>query len=191
MGSIADYLSENCSIFIGLDARFCLAGETLITVLGKERIYKKPVSEVKTGEYVLTYNGKNMIYSKVTKNIVDKGPKTFFTFKIRDKKANIKSISATENHSMIIFKKDNKEPQFKYSIQVKVGDLVRTTEGIGEVIEIKREIMENSFRLGVEHGTVLANDILVGAFYYKEKDGNLKIIQNILATTKIPFENKN
>ena len=29
---------------------FCLSGDTLVTVLGKERIYKKPVSEVGIGD---------------------------------------------------------------------------------------------------------------------------------------------
>ena len=47
---------------------YCLDGGTEVTILGKEHIYKKPVSEVKEGEYVLTYNGKDLIYSEVKEN---------------------------------------------------------------------------------------------------------------------------
>ena len=190
MGGITDFMKKNCVVFVGASAQFCLAGNTYVTVKGKEHSYKKPVSEVNTDEFILTYNGNDLIYSKVTKNIKDEGPKTFFTFNVRDKSDNIKAVSATQNHSMIIFNKEN-EVQFKYSNQVKIGDLVRTTEGIGEVIEIKKEILNNSYRLGVEHGTVIANDILVGAFYVEENEQNLKKIKKILDTAKFPVENTN
>ena len=170
---------------------FCLSGDTLVTVLGKERIYKKPVSEVGIGELIQTYNGNDLVYSEVISNTVDEGPKNFFTFKIKDKKSNIKSISTTENHPMIIFKEESNKINIKYANKIRLGDLVRTTEGLGEIIEIRNEIKNNSYRLRVEQGTVLANDILVGAFYAKEDEINQKKLNKILDTTRISIENKN
>ena len=92
---------------------------------------------------------------------------------------------------MIIFNEENNEAKIKYAKEIKIGDLVRTKEGLGEIIEIITEIKNNSYRLGVEQGTVLANDILVGAFYVKEEDINNKELKEILDTAKVCIENKN
>ena len=156
---------------------YCLEGGTEVTILGKEHIYKKPVSEVKEGEYVLTYNGKDLIYSEVKENIKLEADRIFYTFKVKDKNENIKSVSVTDNHSLIVFNKESNEPEFRYASQLKVGDLTRTRGGISEVIEINQELKKNCYHFVVEQGTVLANDILVAAFYIKE---NLLIIfQNL------------
>ena len=104
----------------------CISGDTLVTVLGKERIYKKPVSEVGVGELIQTYNGNDLIYSEVISNTLDEGPKNFFTFIIKDKKSNIKSISTTENHPFIIFKEESNIINIKYANKIIIGDLVRT-----------------------------------------------------------------
>ena len=187
LDAIIDFIQEHGRIYVSVS--FCLSGDSLVTVLGKERIYKKPVSEVSRDEYLLTYKGKDLVYSRVIANIREEGPKAFLTFKIKDIKSNIKSISTTENHPMIIFKEN--EIKIKYANEIKIGDLVRTTEGLGEIIEITTEIKNNSFRLGVEQGTVIVNDILVGAFYVKEEDINNKQIQDILNTAKVFIETKN
>lgn len=52
--------------------RFCFSKETLITVLGKDQSFKRPISEIKKNDYVLTLNGNEKIYSKVTeiKNMI-------------------------------------------------------------------------------------------------------------------------
>ena len=169
---------------------YCVDGETVVTVLGKEHSYKKPISEVKEGESVLTYNGNNLIYSKVKENTKLKINRIFFTCKIRDKSENIKSISVTENHLLIIFNKENNEPVFKYASKLNVGDLTRTTEGIGEVIEIFKVMKSSCFQFVVEQGTFLGNDILVGAFYIT-KNVSQKKIKEILDTTKIPISEVN
>ena len=178
--------------FIGctLSILFCMDGETEVTVKGKERVYKKPVSEVEKGEYVLTYDGNNLIYSKVKENTKLDGDRLFFTFKVKDKNENIKTISVTDNHSIIVFNKESKEPEFKYASQLKVGDLTRTIGGMSEVFEINKGFKNNYYKFVVEQGTVLANDILVGAFYIKENEGKKKI-KEILDTAKIPISEVN
>ena len=169
---------------------YCLDGETEVTILGKEHVYKKPVSEVKEGECVLTYNGNNLIYSKVKENKKLEVDRIFYTFKVKDKNENIKSVSVTDNHSLIVFNKESNEPEFRYASQLKVGDLTRTIGGISEVIEINQELKKNCYHFVVEQGTVLANDILVGAFYIKENESQ-KQLKGILDTTKIPISQVN
>ena len=167
---------------------FCVDGETEVTILGKEHAYKKPVSEVKKGELVLTYNGNNLVYSEVKENSKLEIQRIYFTIKVKDKNKNIKTISATENHSLIIFNKESNEPEFKHASQLQVGDLTRTTGGISEVVEITKEMKKNCYQFVVEQGTVLANDILVGAFYINENEKRLK---GILETAKIPISEVN
>ncbi len=169
---------------------FCLDGETEVTVKGKENSYKKPISEVEKGEYVLTYNGNELVYSKVKENKKQEGQRTFFNLKVKDEKSNIKSISVTDNHSIIIYNKENNEPSFKYASDLKVGDLTRTIDGFGEVIEISKKVKNKCYKFVVEKGTVLANDILVGAFYIKKND-NRKGLKSILETAKIPVSSFN
>ena len=176
------------SFILSFTIFFSMDGETEVTVLGKEHIYKKPVSEVKKGESVLTYNGNNLIYSEVKENSKFRIKRIYFTIKVKDKNNNVKTISATENHPIIIFNKERNDPQFKYASQIQVGDLTRTTEGISEVVEIKKEMKKNCYQFVVEQGTVLGNDILVGAFYINESQKKLK---GILDTAKIPISEVN
>ena len=49
---------------------------------------------------------------------------------------------------------------------------------------------KNCYQFVVEQGTVLANDILIGAFYIKENE-SLKQIKGILDTAKIPISEVN
>ena len=166
---------------------FCFSKETLITVLGKDQSFKSAVSEIKKNDYVLTLNGNEKIYSKVTENKKYENVVPFYTFKLMiDKISKNKFISVTGNHSMIIFDKNN-GTFFKYAHQVQKGDLIRTIDGISEVVEIKKELKKSCYKLVVEQGSVLANDILVGAIYFKENE-NRKQFDKILETAKIPVE---
>ena len=187
MGTVGTIVSIVLKV---IDKILCVDGETEVTVLGKDHIYKKPVSEVQKGESVLTFNGKNLIYSKVIENTKLELDRIFYTFKVKDKNENIKSISVTDNHSLIIFNKESNEPEFKYASQLKVGDLTRTIGGISEVIEIKQELKKTCYQFAVEQGTVLANDILIGAFYIKENESQKKI-KGIIESTKIPISEVN
>ena len=187
MGTVGTIVSIILKV---IDKILCVDGETEVTVLGKEHSYKKPVSEVQKGESVLTYNGNNLVYSKVTENTKLELDRIFFTFKVKDKNQNIKSVSVTDNHSLIVYTKESNEPKFKFASELKVGDLTRTLTGISEVIEIKQELKKTCYQLVVEQGTVLANDILIGAFYIKKNESQKKI-KGIIDSVNIPISQVN
>ena len=151
---------------------FCFHSNTIIKLLEKDKIINKRISDIHKGDQVLTYEGKNKIISKVTKNLKNKGLFEFFTIKCKDKNSNIKKISITGNHTMILFQKMKHELVFRFANQMKIGDLLITPDGLFEVYEIKREMMNNSYEMRVENGTVLANDILVSTLYLEENEMN-------------------
>ena len=62
-------------------------------------------------------------------------------------------------------------------------------DGLGEIVEITQDTKGNCYKFVVEQGTVLANDILVGAFYSQNDDKKLK--EDILKTTKISVPSVN
>ena len=79
-------------------------------------------------------------------------------------------ISVTGNHTMILYQKTKNEIAFRYANQVKIGDLFITPDGLFEVYEIKKEMMNNSYEMRVENGTILANDILVSTLYLEKNE---------------------
>ena len=168
---------------------FCFSRDTKIKKYDEEKIYNIPIKDIKKNDYVLTFEGNDKIYSKVKENTRIKGTFIFYEFKMRDKNSNIKTISVTKNHKMIVFGKEKNEIQFKEANKVKIGDLMRTLDGIFEVFEINQVKLKNCYKLVVQQGTVLANDILIGAVYFN-KDESTKEINKVLNTAKISNEIK-
>ena len=166
---------------------FCFHELTMIKVSENDKIINRQVSEIKTGDKVLTYNGGKKILTKITKIAKNKGDFEFYEFRCRNKHSNIKSITVTGNHTMIIYSKDNYEIKFKAANQVKIGDLFRTADGMFEIFEINQKRMKDSYELRVENGTVLANDILTSTLYLKN-DENIKEYQKIIESSKIPVQ---
>ncbi len=165
----------------------CFHEQTFFNVLEKDdKIMKKQVSDIKTGDRVLTYDGGKKILTKVVKNVENKGSFEFYEFKCRNKDS-IKSITVTGNHTMIIYNKDNNKVQFKSANQVKIGDLFRTVDGMYEIFEINKKRMNRSYELRVENGTVLANDILISTLYLGNNE-NMKEYHKIIESSKIPIE---
>ena len=169
---------------------FCFHSNTEVQLLDKGKVTNKRISDIRKGDLVLTYDGKNKIFSKVTKNLENKGSFEFFIIKCKDKNLNIKMISVTGNHTMILYQKTKHEIAFRYANQVKIGDLFITPDGIFEVFEIKKEMMNNSYEMRVENGTVLANDILVSTLYL-EKNEVSKNQKKIINSFKNEYENLN
>ena len=166
---------------------FCFHEQTIINVMEKDdKIMKKQVSDIKRGDRVLTYNGGKKILTKIMKNVENKGSFEFYEFKCRNKDS-IKSITVTGNHTMIIYSKDNYKIQFKSANQTKIGDLFRTTDGMYEIFEINKKMMNRSYELRVENGTVLANDILISTLYLRNNE-NIKEYHKIIESSKIPVE---
>ena len=166
---------------------FCFHEQTIMNVLEKDdKIMKKQVSDIKTGDRVLTYDGGKKILTKVMKNVENKGSFEFYEFKCRNKDS-IKSITVTGNHTMIIYSKDNYKIQLKLANKTKIGDLFRTTDGMYEIFEINKKTMNRSYELRVENGTVLANDILISTLYLGNNE-NVKEYHKIIESSKIPVE---
>ena len=179
-GSGDDNVVNVCKIF-------CFHEQTIMNVLEKDdKIMKKQVSDIKTGDRVLTYDGGKKILTKVMKNVENKGSFEFYEFKCRNKDS-IKSITVTGNHTMIIYSKDNNKVQFKSANKAKIGDLFRTIDGMYEIFEINKKRMNRSYELRVENGTVLANDILISTLYLGNNE-NIKEYHKIIESSKIPVE---
>ena len=182
-GSGDDNVVNVCKIF-------CFHEQTIMNVLEKDdKIMKKQVSDIKTGDRVLTYDGGKKILTKVVKNVENKGSFEFYEFKCRNKDS-IKSITVTGNHTMIIYSKDNNKVQFESANKVKIGDLFRTIDGMYEIFEINKKRMNRSYELRVENRTVLANDILISTLYLRNNE-NVKEYHKIIESSKIPVENMN
>ena len=167
---------------------FCFQELTKINVLENDKIIQKQVSQIKNGDKVLTYDGNKKILTKVLKIKENKGSFEFYEFRCKGKDSKMKKIMVTGNHTMIIYGKENDGVQFKSASQVKVGDLFRTTYGMFQVYEINRKMMDDSYELRVENGTVLANDILVSTLYLRNNE-NIKEYQKIIESSKIPVLN--
>lgn len=168
----------------------CFNSHTIIEIFDNGKLTKKEVSLIKKGDLVQTYNGISKSFTKVTKSVRNKGIFLFYELKCRDNASNIKNISLTENHIMIIFGKQKNEIKLKYVSQVKIGEILRTTEGFFEIFEISKKSKNECFEIRTEDGTIVANDILVSTLCRlnienKEKE---KTIQKILDSSKMPYE---
>ena len=166
---------------------FCFYGDTIVKVLENKKLKEKHISEIKKGELVQTYNGKELIFTKVKENIKNKGLFTFYEIKCKNENLDTKSISITWNHKMIIYNKSKKEIKLKCANEVKIGDIFRTKYGFFEVFEINKKIMNDCYELAAENGTVLANDIFVTTVYLNRNHSN-KNCQKIIDSAKIPID---
>ncbi len=169
--------------------RFCFSNNTEMIVKENGKELKRLVSDIKVGDLVLTLNGNQKVFSKVLENTKNEGIFEFYEIKIKDEKSNICSITVTGNHTMIIFEKEN-ETKFKFANELAIGDILRTNNGLFKIFEIGHKKMNNSYKLKVEEGTVLANNILVSTIYL-EGNKNIKHYGKVLDSVKIPIENKN
>ena len=169
---------------------FCFSADTKMIILENNKQYKRPVSEIKNGDLVLTFDGKEKVFSKVSESTKNEGVFEFYEIKAKDENSNIKTIEVTGNHTMIVFGKDKNEIKFKFACELKSGDLVRTTDGLFEIYEINHEMKNDSYKIVLEKGIVLANDVLVTTVYLEGKN-NSKECKRLIDSAKIPIEIKN
>ena len=185
-GCIYPYYNPPGEIGIGGTFYFCFSTNTKMIVLEKNGECKKSVSEIRKGDLVLTFDGKEKVFSKVIENKLNEGIFEFYEIQLK----NGNNISVTGNHTMIVFDKDAKEIKFKFACELKVGDLLRTTDGLHEIMKINNEMKYNSYQISTEKGTVLANDVLVSTIYL-EGIKNAKACNRLIESVKIPIEIKN
>ena len=112
----------------------------------------------------------------------------FYEIKVKDENSNCKTISVTGNHTMIVFAKDNNI--IKFACELKVGEVMRTLDGLFEIYEINHEMKKDSYKIVLEKGIVLANDVLATTVYLKGKN-NSKECKRLIDSAKIPLEIKN
>ena len=165
---------------------FCFSVNTkmIVSENGEECI--KSVSEIRKGDLVLTFDGKEKIFTKIIESKKNEGIFEFYEMLLK----NGKKISVTGNHTMIVFDKNTKEIKFKYACELKEGDLLRTNDGLFEIMKINNEMMYNSYEISTEKGTVLANDVLVSTIYL-EGNKNIKACTRLIDSVKIPIDIKN
>lgn len=176
---------------IGMTCKWCFSANTKMKVIKDSKQFEKLVSEIQNDDMVLTFNGANEVFAKVLETKKNEGIFEFYEIKLRDeKKLKTKNISVTGNHIMIVFAEELNDTKLKYACQLKVGEFLRTTEGIFEIYEIEKKMMNDSYQISVENGTVLANDILVSTIY-SEINTNRKITTKVLDSAKIPIDVKN
>ena len=185
-GCIYPYIPPGGGFGIGGTFYFCFSTNTKMIVLEKNEECKKSVSEIRKGDLVLTFDGKEKVFSKVIENKLNEGIFEFYEIQLK----NGSNISVTGNHTMIVFDKDAKEIKFKFACELKVGDLLRTTDGLHEIMKINNEMKYNSYQISTEKGTVLANDVLVSTIYL-EGIKNAKVCNRLIESVKIPIEIKN
>ena len=189
-GSFHPWTPPGGGIGIQYSIPFCFSVDTEMTILENNKENKRNVSEIKEGDLVLTFNGQEKIFSKVTESKRNKGVFKFYEIKLKDEKSNCKNISVTGNHTMIIFGKAQNDIKFRFAYELKVGDLLRTSDGLFEIYEINHVMKNDSYKIASEKGTVLANDILVSTVYLKGNK-NAKEFSKLIDSVKIPIEIKN
>lgn len=145
----------------------CFSENTIVTIKENEKIIKKCIQDVKKDELILTLFNTKKIFTKVLyKKNYDEGEYKFYEFKCY-KGENMKKITVTHNHIMMAYDKEKKQLKFKTAKNIiKNEDYFDTTDGLYQVKEIKVLNMKFKYALGVQEGSILADDILVSCFNY-------------------------
>lgn len=145
----------------------CFSKNTSITVNENGKILKKFIQDVKVDDLILTLVDQKKVFTKVKyKKNYDADEYKFYEFKCY-KGDKMKKITVTHNHIMIAYDKDNKQVKFKTAENIiKNKDYFETIDGLYQVKEIRVLNMEYKYALGVEEGSILADDVLVSCFNF-------------------------
>jgi len=145
----------------------CFSRNTSITVNENGKILKKFIQDIKVDDLILTLVDQKNVFTKVKyKKNYDADEYKFYEFKCF-KGEKMKKITVTHNHIMITYDKENKQVKFKTAENIiKNKDYFETTDGLYQVKEIRVLNMEYKYALGVEEGSILADDVLVSCFNF-------------------------
>ena len=155
----------------------CFSKNTLITVKENNKTIKKCIPEIKVDDLVLTLiNGeKKFTKVKYIKAYDDDNEYKFYEFKCMSKDK-VKMITVTHNHIMIVYDKDMNELKYKTAENViKNEDYFNTLDGLYQVKEIKIFDMKYKYALGVDEGSIIADDILVSCLNMNDLNKNLSL----------------
>ena len=153
----------------------CFSKDTIINVKENNNIVKKKISEVKIDDNILTlFNGEKK-YTKVKSLILCEGESVFYEFKcmIDD---NLKSITVTNDHIMMVYNKDMSQLKFKTADSIlKEEDYFLTIDGLYQIKEINTFNGKGKFTISVDEGAIIANDILVTCLTKNEINKQLSL----------------
>lgn len=153
----------------------CFSQKTKVVIKEKNDIIEKSINEIKKDDLILTYvNGeKKFTQVKYTKEYDDEFE--FYEFKCI-KEGKTKSITVTNNHIMIVYNKNMDEMKYKTAENViKNNDYFYTTDGLYQVKEINISHKKYKYALGVDEGTIIADDILVTCLNMNDVSKNLSL----------------
>ncbi|KAF8167114.1 hypothetical protein B0H34DRAFT_680314 [Crassisporium funariophilum] len=163
----------------------CFAGDTSIATLvsvpstkNSTSVLNIPISEVHVGDDVLTLiDGKHRT-TRIIHNIHSKGEFEFLEFElIRADLAELdggrvtstRKIKVTPQHSMLVTDPFKGDMRFSIAEHVKVGDLMKTSDGSSwKVSNISRSMGEERYTLVTSEGSVLASGVLVSTVCEEE-----------------------
>ena len=176
-------------IWCGLTKILCFSDHTYIVVKeGNKVVTKKIDSEIKNGDLVLVYNGKEQKFAKVLKNDKIEGKYEFYQIKMKklNDSEKTKEIKVTGEHIMITFD-ENQEIKLINAQDLNGNEYINTDDGLYQVYEINKEISDDKYNLVVKGGIVYANGVLVSTICSVEQ---AKIIKPTLEEWKYFQENK-
>ena len=153
----------------------CFARNTRLYVKKNDIIYKKNIQDIENDDMILTLVNGEKKYTKVKykKNYDDEYK--FYEFKCI-KGDLVKTITVTHNHIMMVYDKEMKNLIYKTAENInKNEDYFNTIDGLYEVKEIKIFNMKYKYALGVDEGSIIADDILVSCLNMNDLTKNLSL----------------
>jgi hypothetical protein len=176
--TLSDEIKENPDGFC--NSKFfswncCFAKNTKILTEKNGKTFLKNIQDIVAGDMVLTlFNGeKKFTKVKYKKNYDDEYK--FYEFKCV-KGDLIKTITVTHNHIMMAYDKEMNKLTYKTAENIKKNeDYFNTIDGLYEVKEIKIFNMKYKYALGVDEGSIIADDILVTCLNMNDFDKNLSL----------------
>ena len=157
----------------------CFSKDSIITVKKNNEILKKPISEIKIGDDILTLANGNEKFIKVKFLRRYDGEYKFYEFKC-ESNGKIKKLTVTHNHIMIVYDKEMKELKYKLAENVIPGeDYFNTVDGLFNVTEINVFNLKSKYSIRADEGSLIANDILVSCFGIDDVYKGLSLIEII------------
>ena len=141
----------------------CFSEDTIILVKEKNNIIKKPISDIRKDDFILTLINGQKKFTKVKATLFNKSDDGFLFYQFKCRKGDkVKSITVTRNHIMMAYNKDKSDLKFKFAENiVKNVDYFYTLDGLYEIYEINTFNMKTKYDLKVDEKTIIADEILV------------------------------
>lgn len=155
-------------IWCGVTKIFCFSDETYFIVYENNKEIKKKITEIKSNDMVLVYNGKEKKYAEILRNTKIEGNHEFFVIKMKNNSGQKKEIKVTGDHVMITFD-HNKEINLMNAKDLKGNEFIDTEDGLYQIYEINKEYKDNKYFLIVKGGVVYANGIFISTVCSKDK----------------------